>query len=77
RKLSNVPAGAADWDVPYPFQSGEGPAAYRANWERERGRQLLTQLITLIKGAAQNAALKSYFQQLKSGRREEEQTVLG
>ncbi|KII90028.1 hypothetical protein PLICRDRAFT_40215 [Plicaturopsis crispa FD-325 SS-3] len=62
RKLANVPAGAADWDVPYPFPNGEGPDAYRATWERERGKQLIAQLVGLIKSAAEKAAARSHAQ---------------
>ena len=63
RKLNRVPAGATDWDVPYPFPDGEGPDAYRKTWERERGKQLISQLIKLIKTAARKAATKKYLQQ--------------
>lgn len=62
RKLHSVPAGAADWDVPYPFPQGEGPDAYRSTWERERGKQLISQLVSLIKNAARKAATKNYLQ---------------
>ncbi|KAF8349096.1 hypothetical protein F5887DRAFT_1129216 [Amanita rubescens] len=63
RRLSRVPAGAADWDVPYPFQEGEGPQEYRRTWERERGKQLISQLINLIRIAARKAATRKYHQQ--------------
>ena len=63
RKLNRVPAGAADWDVPYPFKDGEGPEAYEKTWERERGKQLISQLIQQIKIAARKAATKKYLQQ--------------
>jgi hypothetical protein len=63
RKLKSVPAGAADWDVPYPFPEGEGPPAYRTNWEKERGKQLITHLVGLIKDAAKGAAMKTYLRQ--------------
>jgi hypothetical protein len=63
RKLNRVPAGATDWDVPYPFPDGEGPDAYHKTWERERGKQLISQLIKLIKTAARKAATKKYLQQ--------------
>ncbi|KAH7930133.1 hypothetical protein BV22DRAFT_76348 [Leucogyrophana mollusca] len=69
RRLSTVPAGANDWDVPYPFAAGEGPSEYRANWERERGRQLITQLVTLIKGAVQNAAMRKHIKRTKAKQR--------
>ncbi|PPQ99157.1 hypothetical protein CVT24_009347 [Panaeolus cyanescens] len=62
RKLNRVPAGAADWDVPYPFKQGEGPEEYRQTWERERSKQLITQLVKLIKTAAVKAATKKYVQ---------------
>jgi hypothetical protein len=62
RKLNRVPAGAVDWDVPYPFSPGEGPNAYRTTWERQRGKQLLSQLLGLIKSAARKAATKIYYQ---------------
>jgi len=60
RKLNRVPAGASDWDVPYPFPEGEGPTAYEQTWERERGKQLISELIKLIKVAARKAATKKY-----------------
>jgi hypothetical protein len=63
RRLSSVPAGASDWDVPYPFQQGEGPSQYRLHWEKERLRQLLSQVTVLIKGARRSAAARTYLQQ--------------
>ncbi|KAI1797139.1 hypothetical protein LXA43DRAFT_969161 [Ganoderma leucocontextum] len=63
RKLNSVPAGAGDWDVPYPFQDGHGPDNYRTNWERERGKRLLADLVQLVQGAAQKAATKAWYQQ--------------
>ncbi|KAI0264430.1 hypothetical protein BC834DRAFT_883046 [Gloeopeniophorella convolvens] len=63
RRLNSVPAGAADWDVPYPFQQGEGPDQYRLHWERERLKQLLSQLMGVIKGAARSAAVRTHLQQ--------------
>lgn len=65
RKLANVPAGAVDWDVPYPFQKGEGPESYHATWERERARQLIIQLLDLLKGAVQGAAARKYARKTK------------
>ncbi|KAJ3567409.1 hypothetical protein NP233_g6390 [Leucocoprinus birnbaumii] len=64
RKLNRVPAGAADWDVPYPFLDGEGPEAYRQNWMKERGRQLVSQLIGLVKIALDKAAAKKHVEEL-------------
>jgi len=58
RKLTNVPAGAVDWDVPYPFPEGEGPESHHATWERERARQLIIQLLDLLKGAAQGCCAR-------------------
>lgn len=63
RRLNSVPAGAADWDVPYPFQHGEGPGQYRRHWEKERLKQLISQLAVLIKGAKRSAAARTYLQQ--------------
>lgn len=63
RRLNSVPAGAADWDVPYPFQQGEGPTDYRLRWEKERLKQLLSQLGALINGAKRSAAARTYLQQ--------------
>ncbi len=63
RRLNSVPAGAADWDVPYPFQQGEGPSQYRRHWEKERLKQLLSQLVVLINGARRSAAARTYLQQ--------------
>lgn len=57
RKLTSVPAGAVEWDVPYPFPEGEGPKAYHATWERERARYLITQLVESIKGAFESSPL--------------------
>ncbi|KAG6885675.1 hypothetical protein C0993_011439 [Termitomyces sp. T159_Od127] len=62
RRLNRVPAGAADWDVPYPFLEGQGPECYRRNWERERGKQLMSQLVTLVKDATRIAATRKYLQ---------------
>lgn len=57
RKLTSVPAGAVEWDVPYPFPEGEGPEAYHATWERERARHLITQLVESIKAASEPSSL--------------------
>ena len=59
RKLKHVPAGAADWDVPFPFAAGEGPEAYRDTWARDRAKQLMTQLLELVQNAAKRAAIKA------------------
>ncbi|OCH94354.1 hypothetical protein OBBRIDRAFT_140389 [Obba rivulosa] len=69
RRLNSVPAGAADWDVPYPFEKGQGPSNYTETWARERGRNLIVDLVRLLQGAAQKAALKSYMAQ-RQGRPE-------
>jgi hypothetical protein len=63
RRLNSVPAGASDWDVPYPFQQGEGPSQYRLHWEKERLKQILSQLAVVIKGAKRSAAARTYIQQ--------------
>ncbi|KAF8135047.1 hypothetical protein EV363DRAFT_1415691 [Boletus edulis] len=59
RKLKHVPAGAVDWDIPFPFAPGEGPEAYRDTWARDRTKQLATQLLKLVKNAAKRAAIKT------------------
>lgn len=63
RKLDHVPAGADDWDVPFPFAEGYGPQSYRRDWKRERAKQLASQLMSLIKDAIRIAAIKSYWKQ--------------
>ena len=60
RKLDRVPAGATDWDVPFPFQEGEGPDEYHKTWERKRAKDLVTQLVKLVKLAADKAAIKKH-----------------
>lgn len=62
RKLNCVPAGAADWDVPYPFQVGEGPQRYHDGWAEDRAKQLVSQLVALIKTASRKAALRNLIQ---------------
>lgn len=62
RKLNRVPAGAVDWDVPYPFQEGEGPQSYHDGWAQDRAKQLVSQLVSLIKTASRKAALRNYLQ---------------
>ncbi|KAJ7903565.1 hypothetical protein B0H14DRAFT_946953 [Mycena olivaceomarginata] len=62
RKLRHVPAGADLWDVPFPFNDGEGPTAYRNEWEKDRGKALIAELIALIKDAATKAALKNHLE---------------
>jgi len=56
RKLSRVPAGAADWDVPFPFPPGEGPPNYKEEWTNERCERLISDFITLLRGGANKAA---------------------
>lgn len=65
RKVNAVPAGASDWDVPYPFQNGEGPANYRTNWEKQRSKQLVEDLIGLVKSAMKKAAAKNYYYKIQ------------
>ena len=66
RRLNRVPAGAVDWDVPFPFAQGEGPEEYRKNWERERIKQVWFQLVGLVKTAIRKAAAKAYLQNLQA-----------
>ncbi|VDC06866.1 unnamed protein product [Peniophora sp. CBMAI 1063] len=60
RKLRRVPAGAVDWDVPYPFKDGEGPETYELMWQRDRLRSLVAQLVGLLKSATRSAAAREY-----------------
>lgn len=59
RKLSRVPAGAADWDVPFPFPPGEGPPNYKEGWTNERCERLISDFITLLREGANKAAARS------------------
>ncbi|KAG9315314.1 hypothetical protein JVU11DRAFT_4453 [Chiua virens] len=59
RKLKHVPAGAADWDIPFPFATGEGPEAYRDTWARDRTKRLVVQLLELVRDATKRAAIKT------------------
>lgn len=74
RRLNSVPAGASDWDVPFPFAEGQGPPNYKTNWERERGRQLIEDLVGLVKSAAKKAAAKKAVEVTKD---EEEEHAIG
>ncbi|KAJ7637755.1 hypothetical protein DFH06DRAFT_1433216 [Mycena polygramma] len=66
RKLRHVPAGAELWDVPFPFNEGEGPEAYRNDWEKDRGKKLVEELVNLIKGAARKAALQNHVEKRRT-----------
>ena len=72
RKIDGVPAGAADWDVPFPFVDMHGNPANSANWEKERGKQLIAQLVALIKSAARKAATRTHHQQHVQPRRHQQ-----
>ena len=69
RKVDGVPVGATDWDVPFPFTDGEGSQQSSAEWETERGKQLIAQLISLIKNATRKAATRTQQQQHIQSRR--------
>ncbi|EIW84258.1 hypothetical protein CONPUDRAFT_80659 [Coniophora puteana RWD-64-598 SS2] len=60
--MIRVPAGAADWDIPYPFPEGEGPETYREDWEKKRAVKLVGELVKLIQGATERAATKKMAQ---------------
>ncbi|KAI0091298.1 hypothetical protein BDY19DRAFT_991864 [Irpex rosettiformis] len=66
RKLTNVPAGAADWDVPYPFPAGQGPRDYHSTWAQHRQQQLLEDLVGLVKSASKKAAAKKAKDEVES-----------
>ena len=59
RKLSRVPAGAADWDVPFPFPPGEGPPNYKEEWTNERCERLISDFITLLREGANKAVARA------------------
>ncbi|KAF9792204.1 hypothetical protein BJ322DRAFT_20613 [Thelephora terrestris] len=59
RKLSQVPAGAADWDVPFPFSPGEGPPNYKEEWTNERCERLVSDFIALLREGANKAAARA------------------
>ncbi|KAL5485989.1 hypothetical protein ACEPAI_7033 [Sanghuangporus weigelae] len=59
RKLNSVPAGAKDWDVPYPFPANEGPPNYLESWKKKRGKKLMMRLVSLVREAVQKATAKS------------------
>ena len=59
RKLSRVPAGAADWDVPFPFPPGEGPPNYKEEWTNERCERLISDFIALLREGANKAAARA------------------
>ncbi|KAJ3840399.1 hypothetical protein F5878DRAFT_70610 [Lentinula raphanica] len=77
RKLNKVPAGAVDWDVPYPFSPGEGPSAYTSTWEQTREKQLVSQLVSLIKAASRKAAIRKYLEQQQSSKLQSSQDQPG
>ncbi|KAI5122307.1 hypothetical protein M0805_002383 [Coniferiporia weirii] len=64
RRLNSVPAGAGDWDVPYPFPDDEGPRHYYQDWEKNRGKRLAAQLVSLVRDAVKKAAAKSHLQEV-------------
>ena len=70
RKLNSVPAGASDWDVPYPFQVGQGPADYQTTWAKERVARLVRELVTLIRDATKKAAVKGFLQEQQRARKQ-------
>ena len=59
RKLSRVPAGAADWDVPFPFPPGEGPPNYKEEWTNERCERLISDFIALLREGTNKAAARA------------------
>ncbi|KZT73681.1 hypothetical protein DAEQUDRAFT_638799, partial [Daedalea quercina L-15889] len=69
RKLNSVPAGASDWDVPYPFEAGQGPADYQSTWAKERARRLVRELVTLVRDAAKKVAVRGYLQEQDRARK--------
>lgn len=59
RKLSRVPAGATDWDVPFPFPPGEGPPNYKEEWTNERCERLISDFVTLLREGVNKATART------------------
>lgn len=53
-----VPAGAEHWDVPFPFAPGHAPAGYPTQWQLERGRRVLGELLGLFERAFVQSRIK-------------------
>lgn len=70
KKVTKVPAGASNWDVPFPLDNDEGSQEYLARWERARTKQLVVQLVNLIKSAAHKAATKAYMQKVNQAQKD-------
>ncbi|KIK96142.1 hypothetical protein PAXRUDRAFT_328121 [Paxillus rubicundulus Ve08.2h10] len=77
RKLRHVPAGAADWDIPFPFAAGEGPEAYRDTWARERAKRLVTQLLGLVKDSTKRVTTKTTKSTTRRGRGRPPKSITG
>ncbi|KAL5525805.1 hypothetical protein ACEPAG_7142 [Sanghuangporus baumii] len=75
RKLNQVPAGAKDWDVPYPFPANEGPPNYLESWKKKRGKKLMMRLVSLVREAVQKATAKSQMHESISNTMTESPTV--
>ncbi|KAF5367580.1 hypothetical protein D9758_003716 [Tetrapyrgos nigripes] len=69
RKMDGVPAGAADWDIPFPFSQGDAPREYYLNWAQDRQKQLIGQLVSLIKAATRKAALRKRLREQEEEKR--------
>lgn len=53
-----IPAGAEHWDVPFPFAPGHAPAGYPTQWQLERGRRVLGELLGLFERAFVQSRIK-------------------
>ncbi|KAI0322602.1 hypothetical protein OF83DRAFT_1049099, partial [Amylostereum chailletii] len=63
RRLHKVPAGAVDWDVPYLFREGGATDGHRS-WQKERMKQLVAQLVKLVKEATATATADAHRQKM-------------
>ena len=66
RKLTRVPAGATDWDIPFPFPPGEGPPNYKEQWANERCERLISDVITLLREGVDKAVVRASFRKATS-----------
>lgn len=57
--IPRIPAGAEHWDVPFPFAPGHEPAGYPTQWQLERGRRVLGELLGLFERAFVQSRIKA------------------
>ncbi|GJJ08635.1 hypothetical protein Clacol_002854 [Clathrus columnatus] len=55
-----IPAGAEHWNVPFPFAPGHEPKGYPTQWQLERGRRVLGELLGLFERAFIHSRTKEF-----------------